>query len=169
MFSARIVPTPGYGTKRLELEYQRTRRTKRTKRTKRARRTRRQEERGETPGSQPRRAGARSQEYAHVLDRYIARLVSRERLPEAFAVYRREIDRNPDDPGLYAAAARFLEQNDFEAEVEQVSLVLHGRGAGHGIGLCQAGAAGLAAESGAMFDDILSHYYPGTTIGIATR
>jgi Flp pilus assembly protein TadD len=71
-------------------------------------------------GAQPRPAGARSQEYARVLDRYIARLVSRRQLPDALAVYRREIDRNPDDPGLYAAAAQFLEQNNFTAEVEQV-------------------------------------------------
>jgi Flp pilus assembly protein TadD len=64
--------------------------------------------------------GARSQEYARVLDRYISRLVSRKQLPEALAVYRREIDRNPADPGLYAAAAQFLDQNDFTAEVAQV-------------------------------------------------
>ena len=51
----------------------------------------------------------------------ISRVWSRaEQLPDALAVYRREIDRNPDDPGLYAAAAQFLEQNSFTAEVEQV-------------------------------------------------
>jgi tetratricopeptide (TPR) repeat protein len=70
--------------------------------------------------AQPRSTGARSQEYARVLDRDISRLVSLQRLPDAFAVYRREIDRNPDDPGLYAAAAQFLEQNDVAAEVEQI-------------------------------------------------
>jgi Flp pilus assembly protein TadD len=69
---------------------------------------------------QARPAGARSQAYARVLDRYIARLVSRRQLSEALAVYRREIDRNPNDPGLYAAAAQFLEQNSVTAEVEQV-------------------------------------------------
>jgi stage II sporulation protein D len=35
---------------------------------------------------------------------------------------------------------------------------------GHGVGLCQAGAAGLAAERGASFTDILQYYYPGTTV-----
>ena len=35
---------------------------------------------------------------------------------------------------------------------------------GHGIGLCQEGAASLAAEHGASFPDILQHYYPGTTL-----
>ena len=70
---------------------------------------------------EPRRpAGPRSQEYGRVLDRYIARLVSRRQLPDALAVYRREIQRNPDDPGLYAATAQFLEQNTLTAEVEQV-------------------------------------------------
>ncbi len=35
---------------------------------------------------------------------------------------------------------------------------------GHGVGLCQEGAAGLAAEHGASFRDILQYYYPGTTL-----
>jgi peptidoglycan hydrolase-like amidase len=37
---------------------------------------------------------------------------------------------------------------------------------GHGVGLCQEGAAGMAAEHGASFADILQHYYPGTTLEI---
>jgi stage II sporulation protein D len=41
--------------------------------------------------------------------------------------------------------------------------VIRGRGAGHGIGLCQAGAAALA-EDGASFREILAHYYPGTAL-----
>jgi tetratricopeptide (TPR) repeat protein len=75
---------------------------------------------GRAVESSSRSTGARSQEYARVLDRYIARLVSLDRLPDALAVYRREIDRNPDDPGLYAAAAQFLEQNNLTAVVEQI-------------------------------------------------
>lgn len=35
---------------------------------------------------------------------------------------------------------------------------------GHGLGLCQEGAAGLAA-AGAGFREILSHYYPNTILG----
>jgi stage II sporulation SpoD-like protein len=35
---------------------------------------------------------------------------------------------------------------------------------GHGVGLCQEGAAGMAAEHGASFAEILQHYYPGTTL-----
>ena len=71
-------------------------------------------------GRQRKEAGARSTDYGRVLDRYIARLVSRKQLPDALAVYRREIERNPSDPGLYAAAAQFLEQNRFTTEVEQI-------------------------------------------------
>jgi hypothetical protein len=39
-----------------------------------------------------------------------------------------------------------------------------GERSGHGVGLCQEGAAGLAAERGASFADILQYYYPGTTL-----
>ncbi len=70
--------------------------------------------------SKSRPTGARSQEYARVLDRYIARLVSRGQTADALGVYRREIERNPNDPGLYAATAQFLEQNNVAADVEQV-------------------------------------------------
>jgi hypothetical protein len=35
---------------------------------------------------------------------------------------------------------------------------------GHGVGLCQEGAAGMAAARGASFAEILRHYYPGTTL-----
>jgi hypothetical protein len=35
---------------------------------------------------------------------------------------------------------------------------------GHGVGMCQEGAAGMAAERGASFAEILQHYYPGTTL-----
>ena len=38
-----------------------------------------------------------------------------------------------------------------------------GRGIGHGIGLCQLGAADMARH-GASFADILSHYYPNTRL-----
>lgn len=41
----------------------------------------------------------------------------------------------------------------------------HGRGWGHGLGLCQAGAYGMAAEGG-TYREILAYYYPGTTIEV---
>jgi hypothetical protein len=37
---------------------------------------------------------------------------------------------------------------------------------GHGIGMCQKGAASLAAERGASFAEILQHYYPVTTLEV---
>ena len=40
---------------------------------------------------------------------------------------------------------------------------LHGRGWGHGVGLCQIGAA-MMAEKGYSYRDILQHYYPGAEI-----
>jgi hypothetical protein len=62
----------------------------------------------------------RSPDYARVLDRYVARLVSLKRTRDALTIYRREIDRNPADPGLYDTLAAFLEQNDMGAEIEAV-------------------------------------------------
>jgi len=42
-------------------------------------------------------------------------------------------------------------------------LVLAGRGYGHGVGLCQYGAAGFAARGGS-YSAILERYYPGATL-----
>src|SRR5262249_34152145 len=63
---------------------------------------------------------ARSPEYAQVLDRYLARLVSMKRIPDALALYRREVDRNPNDPGLYERLAAFLGQNRLGGGGEQI-------------------------------------------------
>jgi tetratricopeptide (TPR) repeat protein len=65
-------------------------------------------------------SGARSPEYARVLDRYISRLVSMDRVMDALAVCRAEIGRNPDDPGLYERLAAFLDQNKLGGQVEAV-------------------------------------------------
>lgn len=43
------------------------------------------------------------------------------------------------------------------------TLVIRGRGFGHGIGMSQWGAYGLA-QRGASYNTILSHYYPGTQL-----
>jgi cellulose synthase operon protein C len=64
--------------------------------------------------------GAHSPEYSRVLERYLARLVQLKRIPEALAVLRREIDRNPDDPGLYERLAVFLDQNRLGIEQEEI-------------------------------------------------
>lgn len=63
---------------------------------------------------------ARSPEYARVLDRTVARLVAIKRIPVVLALYRQEIDRNPNDPGLYERLAGFLDQNKLGNDVEQV-------------------------------------------------
>jgi predicted Zn-dependent protease len=64
--------------------------------------------------------GPRSPEYSRVLERYLARLVELKQIPQALGVLRREIDHNPDDPGLYERLAVFLEQNKIGTEQEEV-------------------------------------------------
>ena len=51
---------------------------------------------------------------------------------------------------------------DVRAAGEQI--IFSGRGSGHGVGMCQAGAEEMARE-GKSYRDILSFYYPGTQIG----
>jgi stage II sporulation protein D len=53
--------------------------------------------------------------------------------------------------------------NNYTAESNGDELVLRGRGLGHGVGLCQRGAAHMA-EQGAGFLQILNHYYANTTL-----
>lgn len=48
-------------------------------------------------------------------------------------------------------------------DAEWASVRLHGRGWGHGVGLCQIGAAVMASK-GYTYRQILEHYYPGTSI-----
>lgn len=43
------------------------------------------------------------------------------------------------------------------------AVIARGAGNGHGVGLCQAGALGMAAR-GYDYADILAHYYPGTRL-----
>jgi stage II sporulation protein D len=51
----------------------------------------------------------------------------------------------------------------FEIRARAGRFVFEGRGQGHGAGLCQWGAAGLARE-GKTYREILAHYYPGVEI-----
>jgi len=53
--------------------------------------------------------------------------------------------------------------NTFAVKTDRDHLILEGTGEGHGIGLCQSGAKAMA-EAGADFRQILSHYYPNTTL-----
>ena len=56
-----------------------------------------------------------------------------------------------------------LKSSAFEVEYDGDDIVLHGRGWGHGVGLCQIGAAVMAAR-GYTYRQILSHYYPGSQL-----
>ena len=67
-----------------------------------------------------RQTGVRSPEYARVLERYLGRLAETKQVLAAIAVLRREIDRNPDDPGLYERLAVFLDQNQLGKQQEEV-------------------------------------------------
>ena len=51
----------------------------------------------------------------------------------------------------------------FELNSGRDYLILEGRGSGHGVGMCQWGAEGMA-RAGFNYRDILSHYYPGTEV-----
>jgi stage II sporulation protein D len=52
----------------------------------------------------------------------------------------------------------------YEVESNGQSVVFRGSGAGHGVGLCQAGAEEMAHQ-GKTYKEILSFYYPGTQLG----
>lgn len=56
-----------------------------------------------------------------------------------------------------------LKSSAFEVHWDGDHLTLDGSGWGHGVGLCQIGAAVMAAK-GYTFDRILLHYYPGSTL-----
>ena len=62
-----------------------------------------------------------------------------------------EIRRTLSESHLYSSA--------FEVEKREDSFILHGRGWGHGVGLCQIGAAVMGAQ-GYSYKEILHHYYP---------
>ena len=56
-----------------------------------------------------------------------------------------------------------LKSSAFQVKWEGDRLILDGSGWGHGVGLCQIGAAVMGAN-GYHFDEILRHYYPSSTI-----
>jgi stage II sporulation protein D len=57
-----------------------------------------------------------------------------------------------------------LKSSLFTVERRGDALVFTGRGLGHGVGLCQAGAEQMG-QMGIGFQRILAHYFPGTTLG----
>ncbi len=56
-----------------------------------------------------------------------------------------------------------LRSSDFDLEVRDGKLVITTRGYGHGVGMSQYGAKGMA-ENGYSYSKILAHYYPETTL-----
>lgn len=56
-----------------------------------------------------------------------------------------------------------LYSSAFVVDRDGTDFVLRGAGWGHGVGLCQIGAA-VMAEKGFGFQEILRHYYPGTEL-----
>ena len=57
-----------------------------------------------------------------------------------------------------------LKSSAFDVEMTDDKVILHGKGWGHGVGLCQIGAAVMTSE-GYSYEEILKHYYPDTVIG----
>ena len=56
-----------------------------------------------------------------------------------------------------------LYSSDFDVEKTNDGFTLHGRGWGHGVGLCQIGAAVMGSQ-GISYEQILLHYYSGAEI-----
>jgi SpoIID/LytB domain protein len=60
-------------------------------------------------------------------------------------------------------SASHLYSSAFVVEKTKEGFILHGAGWGHGVGLCQIGAA-VMGEQGFEYSDILNHYYPDTLL-----
>lgn len=58
-----------------------------------------------------------------------------------------------------------LKSSAFEVMFEGDKVILEGKGWGHGVGLCQIGAAVMAAK-GYDYKEILSHYYPDSVLQV---
>lgn len=56
-----------------------------------------------------------------------------------------------------------LKSSAFDVSVKDGQVLLEGKGWGHGVGLCQIGAA-VMAERGYDYKQILEHYYPGSRL-----
>ena len=63
-----------------------------------------------------------------------------------------------------ALSRSHLYSSAFDVERDGAMFVLKGKGWGHGVGLCQIGAAVMASR-GKNYREILGHYYPGTSTG----
>ena len=70
-----------------------------------------------------------------------------------------EIRKSLSETHLYSSA--FIIEKQGEDDAPQ--FILHGAGWGHGVGLCQIGAA-VMGDKGYTYDKILAHYFPGAEL-----
>jgi stage II sporulation protein D len=74
------------------------------------------------------------------------------------------VDMRAEDFRLLVDKGRLIKSTQFEVSAEPNCICFrNGRGYGHGIGLCQHGAEGMARR-GAKAGPILQHYYPGCVL-----
>ncbi len=73
-----------------------------------------------------------------------------------------EIRRTLSSSHLYSSAF-VVEKGEADAEGRPSTFTLKGAGWGHGVGLCQIGAAVMGAN-GYSYEAILAHYFPGATL-----
>ena len=78
----------------------------------------------------------------------------------------RRLDRPADGPALRLRTLLGLRDSLFSFDIERnagggvVGMTFFGRGWGHGVGMCQVGAFGMALD-GATYEEILKRYYKG--------
>lgn len=74
-----------------------------------------------------------------------------------------EVRRTLSSSHLYSSA--FVVDKEYKEDEKEIPsrFILTGSGWGHGVGLCQIGAA-VMGEQGYKYKEILSHYYPGSAI-----
>jgi len=77
----------------------------------------------------------------------------------------------PADKLRSALGVNVIKSTLFALDVSSPGYVIFsGRGYGHGIGMCQTGARALAAAPfNYSYEQILSHYFPGTQLGVVER
>jgi peptidoglycan hydrolase-like amidase len=68
--------------------------------------------------------------------------------------------------GLGLRENLFVVDRELDGAGDVARFVFTGKGWGHGVGLCQVGASGMA-QAGATYDQILKHYYSGINVGPA--
>ena len=69
--------------------------------------------------------------------------------------------------GLGLRESLFVLHRETDAQGAVERFVITGKGWGHGVGLCQVGASGMA-RAGASFEEILKHYYTGVAVSSLT-